>query len=195
MAIHARKDGSSLSSANKKALVDAVKGRIVFKDEAPADEYDPLIKRWNEAHTSRAVSQHFFQYSISTTNAQQNIIALPETDSDISACVKFANQHYLDLAVAGGRHAYYGASSSDGMVIGTHATHMFPTRSRDTHNMLDLRNFRNVSIDKAAMKVTAGGGCLAEDVEIPCEKEGIMVGFGAINETGSLLPLPPYPPI
>ena len=48
----------------------------------------------------------------------------------------------------------------------------------------DLRNLRNVVIDKDAMTVKAGGGCLARDVEMPCEKEGIMVGFGAINETG-----------
>ena len=124
MAIHPRRDGSNISSSDRKALVDAVKGKIVFKEEAPADQYDPLIKRWNEAHTSHAVSAIIaLRWETSITHILQNIIALPKTESDVSACIKFANKYYLDVAVAGGRHAYYGASSSEGMVIGTPPTH------------------------------------------------------------------------
>ena len=52
------------------------------------------------------------------TYHEQNIIVFPESESDVSASIKFANDNFLDLAVAGGRHSYYGASSSDGMVIG-----------------------------------------------------------------------------
>lgn len=48
-----------------------------------------------------------------------------------------------------------------------------------------MKNFNKVSINKAEMTVTAGGGCLARDIEFPAEKEGIMVGFGAVNETGT----------
>jgi FAD/FMN-containing dehydrogenase len=43
---------------------------------------------------------------------------------------------------------------------------------------------RNVSVDKAGMTVTAQGGCIARDVEIPLEQEGLAAVFGAVNETG-----------
>ena len=51
-------------------------------------------------------------------------------------------------------------------------------------NSSDLRKMRKVSLDKAAMTVTAQGGCIAWDVEQPCEKEGLSVVFGAVSETG-----------
>ena len=50
--------------------------------------------------------------------------------------------------------------------------------------MIDLRNLNKVTIDKANKTVTAGGGCLAADLEYPAEKEGLSVVFGAVNETG-----------
>lgn len=34
------------------------------------------------------------------------------------------------------------------------------------------------------MTLTAGGGCCAEDVEVPCEKQGLRVVTGLISETG-----------
>ena len=55
MAIHPRRDGSHLTAAEKQALIDAVEGKVIFKGEATAEEYDPLTKRWNEAHTAQAV--------------------------------------------------------------------------------------------------------------------------------------------
>ncbi len=45
---------------------------------------------------------------------------------------------------------------------------------------------RGVSVDKAAMTVTAQGGCLAGDVEQRCEAEGLSAVFGAVNETGEI---------
>ena len=41
-----------------------------------------------------------------------------ETEDDVAKCIKFVEKHHLDVAVAGGRHSYHGASSSTGMVIG-----------------------------------------------------------------------------
>ena len=43
---------------------------------------------------------------------------------------------------------------------------------------------RNVSIDKANLKITAGGGCKAVDLETPLQAEGYYAVFGAVNDTG-----------
>lgn len=45
---------------------------------------------------------------------------------------------------------------------------------------------QKVTIDKAAMTATAQGGCLAEQVEVAAEAEGLSVVFGNVNETGEL---------
>jgi hypothetical protein len=39
------------------------------------------------------------------------------------------------------------------------------------------------------MTLTAGGGCCAEQVEVPCEKEGLCIVTGLISETGMLMEL------
>ena len=41
------------------------------------------------------------------------------------------------------------------------------------------------------MTVTAQGGCIARDVEQPCEAEGLSVVFGAVNDTGGIWSLDP----
>lgn len=48
----------------------------------------------------------------------------------------------------------------------------------------DLRKMRNVSIDKEKMKISAGGGCKAVDLETPLQAEGYYAVFGAANDTG-----------
>jgi hypothetical protein len=45
---------------------------------------------------------------------------------------------------------------------------------------------QKVKIDKAAMTATAQGGCLAEQVEVAAEAEGLSVVFGNVNETGKI---------
>ena len=50
----------------------------------------------------------------------------------------------------------------------------------------DLARMRKVTLDKAAMTVTAQGGCVAGDVEKPCDAEGLSAVFGAVNEPGSI---------
>jgi FAD/FMN-containing dehydrogenase len=50
--------------------------------------------------------------------------------------------------------------------------------------MLDMRKMNKIIVDKVGMKVSAQGGCLAEHVETAAEAEGLLVVFGAVNETG-----------
>ena len=46
---------------------------------------------------------------------------------------------------------------------------------------------KKVSVDKAAMTVTAQGGCIARDIEQPCEAEGLSAVFRAVSKTGEIL--------
>jgi hypothetical protein len=48
----------------------------------------------------------------------QSIIVFCESEADVVACLSFLQKWDLDLAVAGGRHTYSGASSTAGFVIG-----------------------------------------------------------------------------
>jgi hypothetical protein len=43
---------------------------------------------------------------------------------------------------------------------------------------------KDVSIDKENLKITAGGGCKAIDLEAPLQAEGYYAVFGAVNDTG-----------
>ena len=52
--------------------------------------------------------------------------------------------------------------------------------------VIDLRKLNRVSVDKAAKRVTGGGGCIAMDLEKKAEAEGLGVLFGAVNETGEM---------
>lgn len=88
-----------------------------------------------------------------------------ENEQDISVCILWVQKNDVDLAIAGARHTFHGASSSEGLVI-------------------DLRKMRKVTIDKQNMRVIAEGGCLAEDLEVPAYAEGLGVVMGAVNETG-----------
>lgn len=45
---------------------------------------------------------------------------------------------------------------------------------------------QKVTINKAAMTATAQGGCLAEQVEVAAEAEGLSVVLGNVNDTGEL---------
>ncbi|KAG8525241.1 uncharacterized protein KY384_008885 [Bacidia gigantensis] len=165
MAIKVGSDGSTISDAEKQALKAALRGDVHFRAGVSTEDYDQLLRRWNEAFTEQA-----------------NIVALVESEQDVSECIKFAKEHDIDIAVAGGRHSYHGSSSTTGMVIGEIKQPQNSTRCAD--DCQDLRKLNKVTIDKASKTVTGGGGCVAGDLEKPAEAEGLSVVFGAINETG-----------
>jgi FAD/FMN-containing dehydrogenase len=106
-----------------------------------------------------------------------------ESEGDISACLRWSKKWNLDLAIAGGRHSFHAASSTNGLVIG-----MSPQRKFKCYvtllNGLDLRKMNKVTVDRVGMKVSAQGGCFAEQVEVPAEAEGLSVVMGNVNDTG-----------
>jgi hypothetical protein len=41
-----------------------------------------------------------------------------ESDEDVSACLQYVQKWDLEMVISCGRHSYYGASSTHGLVIG-----------------------------------------------------------------------------
>ncbi|KAL2862526.1 FAD-binding oxidoreductase [Aspergillus lucknowensis] len=122
---------------------------IVLCSEAAQDAYQAAINRYNKAWVLEA-----------------GAIAFCETEDHVIDCLHFVKKWAVELAIACGRHSFYGASSTvNGFVI-------------------DLKKMNKVSIDKAAMTCTAGGGCRAIDLETPLQAEGLSVVMGAVNDTG-----------
>ena len=55
MAIHPRGNGSDISAQDWQKLKAALKGRLIVKGADSEEEYQPYVRRWNEAFTSEAV--------------------------------------------------------------------------------------------------------------------------------------------
>ena len=51
-----RNNGSSLSTSDRQALAESLQGSLIVKGETPKEEYDDVIKRWNEVYIKQAVS-------------------------------------------------------------------------------------------------------------------------------------------
>lgn len=107
-------------------------------------------------------------------------------EADVLACIRYVDKHHLDVAVAGGRHSYHGASSGAGLVIGRTGDFPYGWCVWLTFTA-DLKEMNRASVDKSSMTVTAQGGCIARDLEQPAETEGLSVVFGAVNVTGGAM--------
>ncbi|WP_377730321.1 FAD-binding oxidoreductase [Paraburkholderia caffeinitolerans] len=86
--------------------------------------------------------------------------------ADVIACVNFAREHGLLLAVRGGGHNGGGLGvCDDGLVI-------------------DLSAMRGVHVDPAARTVRVEGGCRLRDVDHATHAFGLAVPAGIISTTG-----------
>ncbi|KAL4781312.1 hypothetical protein BJX76DRAFT_360008 [Aspergillus varians] len=142
------KDGQPLPDSAIQEL-KSLPFEVVLGSEAIQDVYQVAINRYNKAWV-----------------LESGAIAFCESESHVIGCLDFVQKWAVELAIACGRHSFYGASSTaNGLVI-------------------DLKKMNKVSIDKAAMTCTAGGGCRAIDLETPLQAENLSVVMGAINDTG-----------
>ncbi|KAJ3166203.1 hypothetical protein HDU88_003426 [Geranomyces variabilis] len=101
-------------------------------------------------------------------NLQQDatLMVLVKSSADIAATIKFAREHSLEVAIAGGGHSLTGASSvQNGCVI-------------------DLRHMRNVRVDAERKLLHVQGGCLWSDVDIAAAKHGLATVGGTVSHTG-----------
>ncbi|KAL9050806.1 MAG: hypothetical protein Q9206_004939 [Seirophora lacunosa] len=114
-----------------------------------SDAYIDKIKRWADS-----------------ARKQAGAVLLPNSSSDISTVVQFAQAHDLDFAVCAGGHSTSGSSSSDGGLV------------------IDLSLMRTVAIDPEAKTITAQGGCTWADVDAAAGKHGLATVGGTVNHTG-----------
>jgi len=53
----------------------------------------------------------------------KSIVIFCESEDDVAATLKYVRRWSLDFVIACGRHSYYGASSTTGVVIGKCSFH------------------------------------------------------------------------
>ena len=94
------------------------------------------------------------------------VIAQCATTADVAATIGFARDHDLLLAVRGGGHNGGGLGVCDDGVV------------------LDLAGLNSVSVDAANRTVTAGGGCVWNQVDAATHEHGLAVPCGIISSTG-----------
>src|SRR5436190_15813081 len=86
--------------------------------------------------------------------------------ADVIACVNFARENNLLLAIRGGGHNAGGLGiANDALVI-------------------DLAPIKHTQVDQAAQTVTVGGGCTWSDVDRATHAFGMAVPSGIISTTG-----------
>jgi FAD/FMN-containing dehydrogenase len=86
--------------------------------------------------------------------------------ADVIACVRFASQHGIDLAVRGGGHNAAGLGVSDDALV------------------IDLSGMRSTTVDPAAHIVRVDGGCTWGDVDHATGAFGMATPSGFLASTG-----------
>lgn len=86
--------------------------------------------------------------------------------ADVVACVRFARQHALEVAVRGGGHNAGGLGVWDGALV------------------IDLSLMRGTTVDPANHEVRVDGGCLWRDVDHATVPFGMATPAGFVSSTG-----------
>jgi len=86
--------------------------------------------------------------------------------ADVVACVRFARQHSLEVAVRGGGHSASGLGVWDGALV------------------IDLSLMRSTTVDPADHEVRVDGGCLWRDVDHATVPFGMATPSGFVSSTG-----------
>jgi FAD/FMN-containing dehydrogenase len=86
--------------------------------------------------------------------------------ADVMACVNYAREGGILLAIRGGGHNGPGLGSCDGGLV------------------VDLSRMRNVKVDPAAKTVQAAGGCVWGDVDHATHVFGLATPSGILSTTG-----------
>src|SRR3954463_7488464 len=94
------------------------------------------------------------------------LIARCADADDVATAVGFARDHGLLLAVRGGGHNGAGLGTCDDGVV------------------IDMRRFKDVTVDPEAKTVAVGGGCVWSEVDQATNAYGLATPSGIISTTG-----------
>jgi FAD/FMN-containing dehydrogenase len=126
--------------------IDGFRGRLITADDP---DYDSARAVWNGAIDRRP-----------------RLIARCTATADVSAAVRYARDHDLEIAVRGGGHNVAGtAVCDDGIVI-------------------DLSAMRGVGVDPAGRSARVQGGALWGDVDRGTQAHGLATTGGIVGHTG-----------
>lgn len=87
--------------------------------------------------------------------------------ADVAACVRFAREHRILLAIKSGGHNIAGLAVCDGGL------------------QIDLSAMRGVWVDASARRALAQGGCLLGDIDRETQLHGLAAVLGFVSNTGA----------
>jgi FAD/FMN-containing dehydrogenase len=135
-----------LTSPVLDSLAARLDGRLVL----PLDpDYGPVRALWN-----------------GMIDRQPAAIARCRGDDDVVACVNFARDRGLPLAVRGGGHGVAGQAVCDGGLV------------------VDLSEMTDTEVDPVGLTVRAQGGCTLADLDGATQGHGLATSLGVVSETG-----------
>ncbi|MFD9978436.1 FAD-binding oxidoreductase [Streptomyces sp. NPDC059017] len=95
-----------------------------------------------------------------------SVIVQCESAADVSASVRFARDHDLELAVRGGGHGVAGLATTDGGLV------------------VDLRRMHAVTVDPDARTARVGGGATMSDLDRATQPYALATTGGRASTTG-----------
>lgn len=94
------------------------------------------------------------------------LIAQCVDNNDVIACVNFARDNNIAMAIRGGGHNVAGTASCDGGLV------------------IDLSSMRSVTVDPVARIARAEGGATIADLDRATQEYGLATPMGVVSETG-----------
>jgi FAD/FMN-containing dehydrogenase len=131
----------------------------------PIDELRPLLRGMLTTPADPEYDEVRAVYN-AMIDRRPALIAQCRDAADVVACVRFAVQHRLDVAVRGGGHNAGGLGVADGALV------------------VDLRQMRSVSVQPETGIVRVEGGCVWADVDHATVAFGLATPSGFVASTG-----------
>jgi FAD/FMN-containing dehydrogenase len=127
---------------------------IALKREFKGDIVTPLDSDYSQAIARWALN----------AKREAKIVAFVKDPADVALAIKYAKANSLPIAICGGGHSPYGASSSDGGLV------------------IDLsRHINGAVVDPEKKVVRVGGGAVWRTVDKAAIEHGLATVAGTVN--------------